>query len=315
MKKLFSILIIISILLSGCFAPQTENAKTSVSETAISADTEPNLETNAPSANTATKINDILNATNKNFDYMNDYSAEIESEVESLVSASSSLQDEMNNIKMLADIYSEASAKANSQTEINFSSNWRYTVWDKELNNIWKRIYGSADKNAKKNLLNEQRNWIAMKEEATLLNIGSALDNGSIYPLLQNTFLADITQNRCYLLVKEFAKVKNETYNMPERLIYGMYVDNQKTNSIYSSLITRKNIENDNEAVISIYRLGQTEGNFIDNGNGKLAYTSYDESVKGIITLVGWDLATFEVLESTNSPFTVGEKFTFDFAF
>ena len=55
---------------------------------------------------------------------------------------------------------------------------------------------------------------------------------------------------------------------------YGTFVDNQETGDIYSSLITRQNWKDEDEAVISIYRQGETEGSFVDHGNGELFFTS-----------------------------------------
>lgn len=50
-------------------------------------------------------------------------------------------------------------------------------------------------------------------------------------------------------------------------------------------------------------------------GNGEYEFVSYSENVKGIIKMNGWEGASFEVTESVDSPFTVGENFEFDFAF
>lgn len=97
---------------------------------------------------------------------------------------------------------------------------------------------------------------------------------------------------------------------------YGTFVDNQGTGDIYSSLITRQNWKDEDEAVISIYRQGETEGSFVDHGNGELFFTSKDGSVKGTIKIDGWDGASFKVTEiSGDSHFAVGEEFEFPFAF
>ena len=306
MNKNILIIATITILLAGCSSKIADTTTTQINN-------DVNLETSESTLGSTENTTTNSDTTSKEYDYYNDYDKEIGTEVNIVVEATTSLQDELNKVKKIAEIYSEASSKANNQNEINSSSIWTYTVWDKELNNLWKRISNDADKNTKKLLLDSQRNWIAMKESIVLENIGSKEDSGSIYPLQKNNLLSDITCNRCYILARELAKIKNENFTMPERSLYGTYVDNQGTNSIYSSLITRKNIENDNEAKISIYRLGQTEGTFTNNNDGTLSYTSYEENIKGIIKLDGWNKATFEVTESKDSPFNVGESFTFDF--
>ena len=95
-----------------------------------------------------------------------------------------------------------------------------------------------------------------------------------------------------------------------------LFVDNQGTDAVYSSLITQQSWEGGDEAIISVYRLGEIEGSFIDNGNGNLDFTSDDGSIKGTIQINGWNGATFEVTETIGAvPFSVGEKFEFPFAF
>ncbi len=91
------------------------------------------------------------------------------------------------------------------------------------------------------------------------------------------------------------------------------------TGSIYSSLITRQGVSGDDEAVISLYRLGEIEGVFVDNGNGELSFTSTDADtrmIKGIIKINGWDGASFTVTETPEDyVISVGEEFDFPFAF
>ena len=74
-------------------------------------------------------------------------------------------------------------------------------------------------------------------------------------------------------------------------------------------------MELDNESIISIYRLGETEGTFEEAGDGKYEFVFYSENVKGILRMNGWEGASFEVTESADSPFAAGDLFEFDFAF
>lgn len=315
MKMIISVLLItLTILFTGCISPNTNNIQnaTTQADTTINNTTQDNKKEASDKVETTISRNDNVA---KKYDYFNDYKSEIETEVENAIAKASSLQDEINQIQKIADTYSNAASLANTQSEMNSSSAWTYTVWDKELNNLWKRISSSASKDIKERMLSEQRNWIAMKNEITIENLGAPEDSGSIYPLLQNNFLSDITHNRCLILARELAIIKHEDFVMPDRSIYGTFVDNQGTGSVYGSLITRKNVENDNEAVISIYRLTTIDGTFSENGSGDLAFTSYGENVKGIIKIFGWEKAVFEVTECKDSPFNVGDSFTFDFAF
>ena len=302
-KGIYVLAIVFVILLTACFAKKSnyESINIVVDET-----TNLNIET----TESVTKEN-----ATKVYDFFDIYDTEISIEVSNVIANATSLQDEIDKIKKIADTYSAAAANANSQSEMNYSSVWAYTVWDKELNDLWKRISKSADKERKKNLLDDQRNWIAMKDEVVVENIGRAEDSGSIYLMLQNQSLAELTYNRCCILARELAVIKHEDFVMPTRSKYGTFVDNQGTKSVYSSMVTKKNMENDDEAIIAIHKLGKTEGTFTENSNGDLNFTSYDENVKGIIQIYGWEKAIFDVTESKDSPFKAGDKFTFDFVF
>lgn len=258
------------------------------------------------------KLSDI-----SKMDFTYDYSEDIKADVDYVVSGSDSLQKELENIEKIIQKYTPLAEAAQTQGEMNISSKWFFVIWDTELNALWSRFSNSADPQTKERFLEEQRNWIAMKEEVTLLNLGSSEENGSMYPLLQNSFLEEITKNRAYVLAKELAEITGESFVMPERSEkYGFFVDNQGTDSVYSFLNTRSGWEGDDEAIISIYRQGELEGTFVDNGKGELTFTSDDGSVKGIIIINGWDGASFKVTEiSGESAFSEGEEFNFPFAF
>ena len=217
----------------------------------------------------------------------------------------------------ITEQFDKLAKAANTQSEMNMTAKWFYVIWDKELNSLWSRISSQADAQTKEQLLAEQRNWVSMKEEVTLEYVGSSEEGGSIYPTLQFGFWEEITRNRVYVLANALCKIKGESFNMPERAAkYGICVDNQGTGEVYSSLITHQSWEGADEAIISIYRTGTIEVTFEDQGNGKFAFTSYDEKIKGIITLKGWDGASFEVTEVSGESFVdAGETYDFGFAF
>lgn len=250
-------------------------------------------------------------------DFTYDYTEDIEADVGYMVSCSASLQDELKNMEKVIQKYNPLAKAAQTQGEMNISSKWFFIVWDTELNSLWERFSNSAEQQTKENVLADQRNWISMKEEVLLMSIGASEENGSIYPLLVNSFLEEITKNRAYVLANELAKVKGELFVMPEKsLKYGTFVDNQGTGSVYSSLITRQGLSEEDEAIISIYRLGEIEGTFVDSGNGELAFTSDDGSVEGIVKMNGWNGASFTVTKTSgDSVFSVAEEFEFPFAF
>lgn len=252
-------------------------------------------------------------------DFAYDYSENINADIDYVVTSSTTLQKELENVETVIQKYNLLAEEAQSQGEMNVSSKWLYVIWDTELNNLWSRFSNSADPQTKENILADQRNWIDMKEAAVFENVGLSEGNGSMYPLLVNSFLEEITRNRAYVLANELAKIKGESFTMPEKSAkYGFFADNQGTGSIYSSLITRQGMSGDDEAVISIYKLGEIEGVFVDNGNGELSFTSNDADtriVKGIIKINGWNGASFTVTEAPEGFISAGEEFDFPFAF
>lgn len=325
MKKRFYLMTLILMvgLCAGCSKEETESndlsteSRTSqVEERSNPANGESNPES-GESDPASGESNDIELDDTLKIDFAYDYSEDIRADVDYVVSGSASLQQELENIEKITQKYTPLAEAAQTQGEMNTSSRWLFVIWDTELNNLWSRFSNTADQQTKEKILEGQRNWIDMKEEVTLLSLGSSEENGSIYPLLQNSFLEEITKNRAYVLANELAKVKGEAFVMPEKSAkYGLFVDNQGTGNVYSFLNTRQGWEGDDEAIISIYRQGETEGTFVDNGNGELAFTSDDGSIKGIIKINGWDGTSFKVTEvSGESAFSVGEEFKFPFVF
>ncbi len=304
------ILILMALLCDGCGKEETADKELS---------TESEFSQVEEQSNAASKeyddieLDDILEV-----DFTHDYSEDIKEDVDYVVSNSASLQKELENIEKITDKYIQVADASRSQLEMNLSARWFFVIWDTELNNLWSRFSNSADQQTKDKMLEEQRNWVAMKEEVLLLSIGPREEGGSVYPVLQNFFLEEITKNRAYVLANELAKIKGEFFVMPEKSTkYGYFVDNQGTENVYSALITQQGrVGQRDEVIISIYRRGEIEGIFVDNGNGELEFTSDDESIKGIIKIDGWDGASFKITEiSGDSVFSIGEEFRFPFVF
>ena len=318
-KRIYSmILILMTGLCAGCGKEGVKNNNTGIESESSQVEDSVSFESTEDTESTEnTEYNDVVLNEETETDFTYDYSEDIKADVDNVVSGSASLQDELENIENIVKKYTPLAQAAETQTEMNLSSRWFFDIWDTELNNLWSRFSDLADPQTKEKILTEQRNWIDMKEEVTLLDIGSYEENGSMYPLLQNSYLEEITKNRAYVIANELAKIKGESFVMPEKSAkYGLFVDNQGTGSVYSSLITRQGLEGEDEALISIYREGETKGTFVDNGNGELAFTSDDGSVKGTIKINGWDGASFKVTETSGEAvFSAGEEVNFPFAF
>ncbi len=248
-------------------------------------------------------------------DFNNDYIDEIKVAVDRAVAEASSLNDEFTKIGQIEDhIFSRMPEDA-KQVEMNMVANYRFQVWDTELNSLWDRFSKTVDESTKERVLSDQRNWNAMKEDAALEALGPQEEGGSIYPTLYSSFMEDSTKARCYFIAKEIAAAKGDSFSMPAKSIFGAYIDSQGTDSIYSQLSVTESWESGYIAKISIYRLGELEGSADEAGDGSLSFVSYDDSVKGTITY-SWDGATFEVTEVNGDAIVgVGETFEFPLVF
>lgn len=255
--------------------------------------------------------------TEENF--TRDCSSDMKAELEQAAAGSASLQNEMERVEAMAQKYDQALREAQTQADMNQASMQGYTIWDMELNSLWGRFSDSADRQTKENVLADQRNWIDMKDEAVLESIGTREENGSMYSLLVNSFMEEITRDRAYILANELAKIKGESFVMPEKSKYGLFADNQGTGRMCSFLMTRQGESGDDEAVVSLDGAGRITGTFVDSANGELSFTSSDADggiVKGIIKINGWDGAGFTVTEAPEGyAIPAGEEFDFPFAF
>ena len=86
-------------------------------------------------------------------DFTYDYSEDIKSDVDDVVSGSASLQDELENIENIIKKYTPLAQAAETQTEMNLSSRWFFDIWDTELNNLWSRFSDLADPQTKEKIL------------------------------------------------------------------------------------------------------------------------------------------------------------------
>ena len=248
-------------------------------------------------------------------DFNSDYKTEIEAEVEQAIASASSIQDEMDRVKKIADKYSAYAEVAKTQKQMNTAAGWTCTVWDDEITKLWSRISDTAEAKTKERILAEQRKWIAMKDEVRIDTIGTSVDGGSVYPVMECGFIEATTYNRCHILANELAHINGEEYKMPVKPIYGTYVDNQGINIVYSYLVIREGWETENKVSISLYNQGHLEGDFTEKSDGVLDFVSAKGNIKGIITVNGWDGATFEITESDDNMFPAGKVYEFGFTF
>ena len=243
-----------------------------------------------------------------NVDFTHDYSEEIRADVDRAASDAETFQQELENVERLSRRYAPLAETAQTQGEMNVASMWLFTVWDTELDTLWDR---AADQQTE--ALAERESWTAMREEAALLSVGSSEENGSMYPLLRNSFLEEATRDRAYLLAAGLAEEQSQPFDLPERSEkYGLFAGGQGIDGMDRYLLTRQGWEGADEAAIFLPGRDELNGTFADGGNSELAFTADDGSVKGVIRIDGWDGARFEVTEAADgSPFSAGETAEF----
>ena len=80
--------------------------------------------------------NDIELNDNLEIDFTFDYSEDIKADVDYVVTNSTSLQEELENIEQIIQKYTPLAQSAQSQMEMNISSGWFFVIWDTELNSL-----------------------------------------------------------------------------------------------------------------------------------------------------------------------------------
>lgn len=86
-----------------------------------------------------------------------------------------------------------------TQIEMNEKSQELYELWDGALNYLWGELKNVLSDEEFEELRDEQRTWIAQKEEAVEA-AGKEVEGGSLYSMVVNTEAAKITEKRVYEL-------------------------------------------------------------------------------------------------------------------
>ena len=86
-----------------------------------------------------------------------------------------------------------------TQIEMNEKSQELFELWDGALNYLWGELKNVLSEKEFEELRDEQRTWIAQKEEAVEA-AGKEVEGGSLYSMVVNTEAAKITEKRVYEL-------------------------------------------------------------------------------------------------------------------
>lgn len=240
--------------------------------------------------------------------FFKDYKEEIAARVAEIIETSNGLNEELDRIEALDTEYDSIILhKAETQSEMNSSSYIPYQIWDTELNSLWGRLEKALGEGQMQAVRDDEVNWISIKDKVAEEALIS-FEGGSMYPMMLNGEKSRITRNRAYHIASLLAEASGEAFELPAHDIVGTYVDNQGTDSVYSSLIISQNMENDYTASLTIFRLMSEEGTVTENGDG-LLFNDEESGLTGKITF-GWDGAVFTVT-SASGPLNEGEVFEF----
>ena len=174
MKRFLLIILTVVLFITGCAVEEDSIPETRVTEPTV---TETTVTEMAPAAATE---NTDAEATMPDGQPLDAYMASLEKQAKVIREA---LEHE-----------------AVTQPEMNQKSQELYDLWDGALNDLWAAVKSTLPEDEFLILLDEQRLWIAEKEEA-VKKAGEGYEAGSIYYLIVNTEAAQITEERVYELL------------------------------------------------------------------------------------------------------------------
>ncbi|MBR5093683.1 MAG: DUF1311 domain-containing protein [Oscillospiraceae bacterium] len=234
-----------------------------------------------------------------------DVAANIRTSLETIVSGAGSLQEELRKVERLAACYRDAGLTAETQAEMNAAAALPYQVWDTELNSLWARLQTELDAAARETLLQEEIEWISLRDQLA----AQALEDyrgGSIYPMLLQEENASLTRVRCYQLARILAGARSEEFRLPARTVAGGYGEPVGAGG-FDMLSIYPGMENSYMARFSAIRLGVAEGEAVPDGEGRLLLHGQDGLEAEIV--YGWDGAVFTVTKD-GGPFHAGDSWT-----
>lgn len=100
-----------------------------------------------------------------------------------------------------AELESSIENDALTQAEYNEKSQELYEMWDWALNSVWGVLKQTQDAEAMSDLTVEEREWIALKEQA-VADAGAEYEGGTIQPMIMNLKAAEMTKARVYELLE-----------------------------------------------------------------------------------------------------------------
>lgn len=104
-----------------------------------------------------------------------------------------------------AELEDRINQESLDQNTLNQLTGELYTLWDNQLNSIWKVLKNTLDEDTMAEVTREEREWIKQKEQE-IKDAGAEWEGGSGQPMVENSTGAELTRTRVYELLQYLKK-------------------------------------------------------------------------------------------------------------
>lgn len=239
-----------------------------------------------------------------------DYSAQIKTEVEEVVSSASSMTDEIEGICELYEKYDNLRMEAETQTEMNVLSENQIVVWQTEAESILDRIK-EADEAQYNDTFEMYTDWEKHVGEISS-KMAYEYEGGSIQGMIITTYCAERYRKEAVVLAEKLAEIKGESdFEAPDFGpvgFYGSYDD------LENCVIFTEGMESGSYSVLICANGEEIHGYATETDDPTLFdFASDDDSVTGSLSFKNG--AAVQIKESTVDSLPAGGAMIFDGAY
>ena len=111
---------------------------------------------------------------------------------------------------LLLAVFRPAGARSQSQAEMNADAAAEFAKADKELNEVYAKVLGVLDEEAKERLKKSQRAWIAFRDAEAAFRADAEARGGSMWPLVHEGIRGTLTKERVKMLREYLLEEKGQ---------------------------------------------------------------------------------------------------------
>lgn len=111
---------------------------------------------------------------------------------------------------LLLAVFLPAGARSQSQAEMNADAAAEFAKADKELNEVYAKVLGVLDEEAKERLKKSQRAWIAFRDAEAAFRADAEARGGSMWPLVHEGIRGTLTKERVKMLREYLLEEKGQ---------------------------------------------------------------------------------------------------------